>query len=977
MTSSKIITFCYSFIAGVGIAMGLFANFDVFRPLFSFSSLFILHWLLILSGVLILLWIILGKNFVTRNVFIILVPFILGATNYWRFFNTNFPNHMTKFLDEKFWDKTGIRGTVIREPDVRPDKTNLTVKPFEIKKKDGWKKLKGKTGNVLVQVKPCVGEYYETCDYGDIIEVHAALMIPMEKQNPGAFDYKEYLRSMWGIYACMYPRQPEQIKKFGEDSGWLLKFALDLKKRMICTVKKTIPFPESAFLGGVTLGTRGGVPPQMKFEFQATGVAHVLSVSGLHAGFIALLFFMLCSLFKIPPKPRWLIVSFGLLIFTLITGARPATMRSSIMYSMLLFFNTFGLGLKASAALTIPVSGCIILFFNPLLAPSASFVLSYVAVWSLVYLSGPTRAFFEAYVKSWFFIVFFLWVFFFTALVCVSPLLYKNGSFLLFIAAAVVLTILAAGSLEKILPIDNLSMNMLPASLQGLVQFFYSQFAIQIGMMIPLSAVYFHRFPAAGVYANFIAIPLIGFIVMVGFLAGLLEAFFSVLGLGAIGVSSALVLNAGNYWLTKLFTGVAHFFFKAFPYPFMPTLRLKAIVVYYGVVLLIAFYKPILDFFETLKQRLKYLSREELILRISAIVFAVVLLTFLYNDKFGKKEAGKFKLTVMAVGFGNCNIIRTPSGKNILVDTTRIGEGDFNFQNLAAAFTLYHINGFENLVLTNLKPENTGNAALLLPYFPAKKITTSYDPDEFCKRMSYQKFLSFLDDESIKEKWDGFYAQALYTNWHFLVKAPLIPHRNYQSSDGLKKIFSGRKGFPLHRTKRGDILYSERAGKKDFIIRVLWPEEKKIAGTEDDIANNSIVLKVTYGDFSMLIPSDIKFAAQEEMAARFPDELKSDVLIAPYHGHMDAGCERWFNAVGPSLVVIPYIYDKGWSFYDSDLNPTIRLCSQLGARVLRLDRVGAVTIVSDGTGEFGWESVKKMKTTTTGEASFEDSLDVF
>jgi len=972
-------------VAGVAIAIGLFANFDVFRPLFQFSDLFILHWLMILAGFLILLWIILAKIPVVRSFFIILVPLLLGATNYWSFFNTNFPQHITNYLDEKFWDETGIRGIVIREPDVRPGKTNLTVKPFEIKKK-GWKKwkslsrkkgvLKRASNNILVQVKPVVGEYYETCDYGDIIEVHAALMIPMQKQNPGSFDYQEYLRSMWGTYACMYPRQKEQIKKLGENPGWLLKFALDMKKRMICTIKKTVPFPQSAFLGGVTLGTRGGVPPQMKFEFQATGVAHVLSVSGLHAMFIAILFVMLCSLFKIPPKPRWLIVSFSLLIFTLITGARPATMRAAIMGSMVLFFNAFGLSLRKSGSLTLPVSGCIILFLNPLLAPSASFVLSYIAVWSLIYLSGPIHAFFDKYIYSWFFIIFFFWTFLFTAVVCINPLLYKNGSFLLFIAAAVVLTIFAAARIEKIRPIESLSLNRIPPSLQGLVGFFYSQLAIQIGMMIPLSAVYFHRFPAAGVYANFIAIPLIGFIIMVGFLAGLIESLLSVIGAGLVGGYIALLLNTGNYWLTKMFTGVAHFFFKAFPYPFMPTLTLSWVVIYYSAVLAIAFYRPLMDIFETIKQRLKYLSREERILRISAIGVAIVLLVFLYNVKFGKRETGKFRLTVMAVGFGNCSLIRTPAGKYLLVDTTRTGQGEFNFQNLAAAFTLYHISSFENLILTNLKPENTGNAAQILPYFPAEKITTSYEPDKLSKKMPYQEFLNFLEDETLKEKWDGIYAQTLYTNCHFLVNAPLIPCKDYKRHTGLKKIFSARKGFPLYRTERGKILYSETVAGRDFIIRVLWPEKRRMAGTEDDLANNSIVLKITYGNFSMLVPSDIMNAAQEEMAEKFSGELKSDVLIAPYHGYMAAGNERWFSAVDPSLVIVPYIYDKGWSFYDSDLKPTIQLCRELGARILRLDKVGAVTIISDGT-KFEWECVKTEKAATVGEASFEDALDVF
>ncbi|MCD6413215.1 MAG: DUF4131 domain-containing protein, partial [Elusimicrobia bacterium] len=104
------------------------------------------------------------------------------------FSTQSFPT-ISPIIDNKFWDRTGIKGIVIREPDVRPDKTNLTVRPFQIKKKGKWRTLEGKTGNVLVQVKPAVGDYYKTCDYGDIIEVNAALLQPMKKSNPGAFDY--------------------------------------------------------------------------------------------------------------------------------------------------------------------------------------------------------------------------------------------------------------------------------------------------------------------------------------------------------------------------------------------------------------------------------------------------------------------------------------------------------------------------------------------------------------------------------------------------------------------------------------------------------------------------------------------------------------------------------------------------------------------------------------------------------------------
>ncbi|MEA2081554.1 MAG: ComEC/Rec2 family competence protein, partial [Elusimicrobiota bacterium] len=977
------------FILGAALALIFLPGFDVFVPLFSFSKLLILHWILIFTGALILIWVLLGKYRAVTAVMLLLIPVILGAVNYWRCFNTHFPDHISHHLDKQFWDKTGLRGTVVREPDERADKTNLFIKPFEIKKKDGvWRKLKGRTGNVLVQVKPVIGDYYKDCEYGDIIEVESSLMIPMEQKNPGSFDYKEYLQSMFGTYACMYPRQPGQVKKIGENSGWLLRFALDLKKKMICIIKETIPYPQSAFLGGVTLGTRGGVPPQMKFEFQATGVAHVLSVSGLHAGFIAALFFAICSILRIPPKPRWFVVTGGLIMFTLITGARPATMRASLMYSMLVLFNTFGLGLKASTSLTIPVTAVMILSFDlledvvginiggPLLLPSASFVLSYVAVWSLCYLTGPVEKFFDRFVKSWMFIVFFFWVFFLTAVVCLEYDLLRNSNFLMMMSSAVVLSFFLASRLHAVKPLDGLAINRMPPALQGLVAFFYAQFAIQIGMMIPLSAAYFHRFPAAGVYANFIAIPLIGLIVMAGFLAGLIGALFSALGLPALGSLLALYLNAGNYWLCVGFTGVAHFFFKAFTYPFMPTFSSSWLIMYYSGVLLIAFHRPVWDFFEEMFHRLKYYSREELYIRASAIAAALILIFFLYGWKFKKKTVPEFKATIMAIGFGNCNIIRTPGGKSILVDTTISDKGGFNFSGLAAAFTLYHIGDFDAVVLTNLKPENTGNAAQIFPYFRAKKVFTSYEPSEFVKKRSYQKFLDFLADENLKEKWDNFYAQALYRNYYYMLRTPLTPHKNYKIPGGFKKFVSTVKGSPLYRAKKGDIIYSEKTDGKDFIVSVLWPPEEKIAGTNDDLANNSIVLKIKYGDFVMIMPSDIMNDAEYEMLKDKNVDLNCDVLIAPYHGHMDACLGEWFEAASPSLVVMPYSYQKGWSFSDSDIIVTRNKSKELGAKVLRTDKYGAVEIASDGK-TYKWTSVKTPREATQGEASNEDSLDVF
>ncbi|MBU4122915.1 hypothetical protein KJ959_04465, partial [bacterium] len=144
----------------------------------------------------------------------------------------------------------------------------------------------------------------------------------------------------------------------------------------------------------------------------------------------------------------------------------------------------------------------------------------------------------------------------------------------------------------------------------------------------------------------------------------------------------------------------------------------------------------------------------------------------------------------------------------------------------------------------------------------------------------------------------------------------------------------------------------------------------------DDLANNSIALKIKYGDFVMIMPSDIMNDAEYEMLKDKNLDLKCDVLIAPYHGHMDACLGEWFEAASPSLVVLPYSYQKDWSFSDSDILLTENKAKEMGAKALRTDKYGAVEITSDGKA-FTWTSVKKLDDAQEGAASNEDSLDVF
>ena len=110
---------------------------------------------------------------------------------------------------------------------------------------------------------------------------------------------------------------------------------------------------------------------------------------------------------------------------------------------------------------------------------------------------------------------------------------------------------------------------------QGISTFLAAQFGIQVGMMIPLSAYYFARWPFAGAYANLIAIPLIGVVVQLAAIGGLLGT------IPVVGLALALLLGAANWLASSLFMWIAHASAGAFPYPFVHRPSPAWLLVYY------------------------------------------------------------------------------------------------------------------------------------------------------------------------------------------------------------------------------------------------------------------------------------------------------------------------------------------------------------------------------------------------------------
>src|SRR3989344_6268525 len=191
---SKIfLLFCVSFLAGV--ALGQYLNFQI-------MAIEAVIFLILLS----VWWS--DKRLVLIG-FLGLV-FLGGALRY----QASMPDP-ENFIGRFYGQEVELEGVMIREPDVRSDKTNLTLKPTSLPHPSPLLgKERGLVGNILLNV----GKYPEY-QYGDKLKISGKLEEPFVSEE---FSYKNYL-SRYDTYAVMrYP----QIEKIGEGEGNRVKAGL-------------------------------------------------------------------------------------------------------------------------------------------------------------------------------------------------------------------------------------------------------------------------------------------------------------------------------------------------------------------------------------------------------------------------------------------------------------------------------------------------------------------------------------------------------------------------------------------------------------------------------------------------------------------------------------------------------------------------------------------------------------------------------
>lgn len=128
-------------------------------------------------------------------------------------------------------------------------------------------------------------------------------------------------------------------------------------------------------------------------------------------------------------------------------------------------------------------------------------------------------------------------------------------------------------------------------------------------------------------------------------------------------------------------------------------------------------------------------------------------------------------------------------------------------------------------------------------------------------------------------------------------------------------------------------------------LQVLSPGKKFISGTNSDCNNNSLVLKLVYQDFSMLLTGDIEREAEQRLVKTAAAQLKSQVLKSPHHGSRTSSSPAFLQAVAPAAVIISV---GAKNSYQHPHPTVIKRYQQANIKVYRTDRQGTITVRSDG-----------------------------
>lgn len=271
-----------------------------------------------------------------------------------------------------------------------------------------------------------------------------------------------------------------------------------------------------------------------------------------------------------------------------------------------------------------------------------------------------------------------------------------------------------------------------------------------------------------------------------------------------------------------------------------------------------------------------------------AAVFSLVVVTSLASFWFLYQEKKLFEVSILDIGQGDAILLEAPSGQVMLVD-----------------------GGPDKKILRRLGEE--------LPFWERR-----------------------LDMVVISHPHEDHFAGLLEVIERYTIGALLITGIEVNNQMYLNFLkTAAAKQIPILIIEKPD-----RLALGEVSCQIIYPNHSLNGQWISNLNNSSIVMKVIYKDFELLLTGDAEQEEEAEILATGVN-LQADILKVGHHGSETSSTEAFLKAVQPSVAVISS--GEGNSYGHPSLR-TLKRLERLGISVQRTDVSGTIHFKTDGYG---------------------------
>ncbi|VAX38154.1 hypothetical protein MNBD_UNCLBAC01-579 [hydrothermal vent metagenome] len=259
-------------------------------------------------------------------------------------------------------------------------------------------------------------------------------------------------------------------------------------------------------------------------------------------------------------------------------------------------------------------------------------------------------------------------------------------------------------------------------------------------------------------------------------------------------------------------------------------------------------------------------------------IFFLISILFFPQDIFSTPSVNPLRIHFIDVGYGDAILIEFPDASTMMIDAAEAHYAD----NVLAYLQSLNIQRIDTAIITHPHVNHFEGFSLIVEHMPIGRVLINGDANT---EEGYEELLEVFNKKSI----------------------------------AVKKIV------------RGDLLDQLPL---DIIIKILHPKE-----LDESVNNNSIVLKLSYKNKSILFMGDVEINAQEKLFEEFADLTDVDYVKVPHHG---GPLSEQFIQKFKNTDFIISTGPNEWGLPDDNA------LSRLSGKILRTDTLGTIILQSDG-----------------------------